>query len=116
MGSWGKDTFDNDTAQDLVGDTVERLLNIARRDIKKIQRDNILERQFLPAISLIRTLAVEHPLIVHCSLDTDELKEWRVTYLTWLKGVDDFDSSTRNILKKSASKEFATLLRIAKRA
>lgn len=111
MGTWGSKTFENDTALDELGDTVEGLLERLSADLDEID-DGLLERPTIALISILRCLAAEFPAAKDM-IEAEQVASWRDRYLAWMDANKEEFGATEKFLSKyraNAASEFESLL------
>jgi hypothetical protein len=105
MGTWGKGTWENDTALSFLGATISSLKKAIEQDLTSAQTDDVLERPTLAAVAILRILLANVGRTYF--LSRKQVASWREQYLAWLDANSrDFDATDRS----NAEREFQLLL------
>ena len=115
MGSWGPGTWDNDTAQDFLGNTISALEAFIDNDLKASRSDGVYERPTLAAVAVLRVIMVQ--LAKPYFLSRRKAESWQRDYLTWFDQVyspEDFRTPNgMSACRQNIEREFQLLIESA---
>lgn len=83
MGSWGPGLFENDTAQDYIGNLSEKIIQDIELDLAGLG-DGILERPVGACLSILNSLSKSYPFLID-TLSASDIERWRMRLNQWLK-------------------------------
>jgi hypothetical protein len=114
MGSWGRATFESDTACDFVGHLVRWLQKAIGQDLKAAATDHILERPVIAAVACLGALVASIEAARHL-VSRRQVESWRREYFHWFdQQVDVLGGPDSDCVKESRrndEREFRKLLR-----
>jgi hypothetical protein len=116
MGSWGLETFEDDTACDFVGDVADFVIAALEKDLGRPRKEqsSVFERPALAAIAVLAVLAENIRPATFC-VSQRQVHGWKKQYFDWLNDALPKALSPDDLAeaRRIAEREFQRLLAVA---